>query len=535
MIDFLNKTTQSTPLCVLDTRKCVSIPSTFEGIRLSKNMTFKQLLDATKCKGFINHTEAASSQMSMKLFEFARSRQTIQLFPTFSFNLPSASSLARSDTGRQRIMNNFEERHIYENWFAMKIYESEVTEPAKDLAQKVQSILHFEFSKEAKVLNREETYTSVLSSAFDVFLHHAHYCCLHQVAICSTERPDFYMAKEGEKGCLLSWPSLLADYKIDRFELAVAETFKYYISMLDKSHDNFPALLMPCCSQKFQLCLCIPYRGAKQIVMIKIMEAEVNDRANLAKLFSAMHYGVTHLHPMMFNNLPFVPTPIEELKLNNYMYMSEGSFRVLKCNGKIYKFYDTEEEIIFPNKEIIEGLGSDYLPDMEVKYLTTCKRFQMFSYRYMEQSMTKPNSLHYFKNVMQALDTLHARSLVHSDVRFGNLLFLDEDAKIIDFDHADAVGTSYPSNFNFQLCERHPDLLNGKVTRRLTSHDRYSLAFIILVTLQETLTENEKSFFEGIQNGSDENLCNICDRACENQPSSRIKIALFFQLCSFTT
>ena len=113
-------------------------------------------------------------------------------------------------------------------------------------------------------------------------------CCLHQVAICSTERPDFYMAKEGEEDCLLSWPSLLADYKIDNFEWAVAETFKYYISMIDKSHDNFPALLMPCCSQKFWLCLCIPNRGAKQIVMIKIMEAEVNDSAN--ELINTNHH-----------------------------------------------------------------------------------------------------------------------------------------------------------------------------------------------------------------------------------------------------
>ena len=59
---------------------------------------------------------------------------------------------------------------------------------------------------------------------------------------------------------------------------------------------------------------------------------------------------------------------------------------------------------------------------MEELCLTTCKHFQMFSYRYMEQSMMKPNSLQYFKNVMQALDTLHEQSLVHSDVRFANLL-----------------------------------------------------------------------------------------------------------------
>ena len=508
MIYFRNKTTQFTPLCILDIRKYVSFPSSVGELGLSKDMTFKQLLHTNKCKGFINDIEADSRQMSLKLLDFARSHQTIKLFPCFNFNLASASSLAKTDHGRRRIMDKFEERHIYENWFAMKIYESEVTEPAKDLARKVQSILHFEnYSKEAKVFDKEEMYTSVLSSTFDTFLHHAHYRCLHQVAIWTTERPDFYMAKEGMEDCLLSWPSLLSDYS-DSFELAVAKSCKYYISMIDKSHDNFPALLMPCCSQRFQLCLCISYR-ANRIVMIKIMEAEVNDSANLAKLFSAMHYGVTHLYPTMFNDLHFAPTPLEGLRLNNCEYMSEDSFRVLQCNGKIYKFYDTKE-MIFPNKEIIEGLCSDYLLDMEELCLTTCKHFQMFSYRYMEQSMMKPNSLQYFKNVMQALDTLHEQSLVHSDVRFANLLFLDEDAKIIDFDHASRVGTTYPSNFNFELLERHPDLRNRKVKKRWTSHDRYSLAFIILRTLKEVLTESEVSFFEEIQIGySNVKLCDI--------------------------
>ena len=141
MIDFLNKTTQFSPLCILDICKCVSFPSSVGEIGLSKDMTFKQLLDTTKCKGFINDLEAASSQISLKLFDFARSRQTIQLFPCFNFDLPNVSSLARSVNGRCSVMENFEEHHIYENWFAMKIYESEVTEPAKDLARKVQSIL----------------------------------------------------------------------------------------------------------------------------------------------------------------------------------------------------------------------------------------------------------------------------------------------------------------------------------------------------------------------------------------------------------
>lgn len=75
----------------------------------------------------------------------------------------------------------------------MKMYDCEATEPAKDLAQKVQSTLQIEFSKESEVFDKEEMYTSVLSNAFDVFLHGEHHCCLHQVAIMTTERPDFYI------------------------------------------------------------------------------------------------------------------------------------------------------------------------------------------------------------------------------------------------------------------------------------------------------------------------------------------------------
>ena len=78
---------------------------------------------------------AAIPWASDRVFDFARSRQTIQPFPCFNFNLAGASSLARIDHGRRKVMDNFEDRHIYENWFAMKIYESKVTETANDLAR----------------------------------------------------------------------------------------------------------------------------------------------------------------------------------------------------------------------------------------------------------------------------------------------------------------------------------------------------------------------------------------------------------------
>lgn len=76
-------------------------------------MTIKQLLDTTKCKGYINNTVITHSQMRLKLIECARSHKTIQLIRPLSFKLQgSASTLARSQSGRQSVMENFKEHHI---------------------------------------------------------------------------------------------------------------------------------------------------------------------------------------------------------------------------------------------------------------------------------------------------------------------------------------------------------------------------------------------------------------------------------------
>ena len=188
------------------------------------------------------------------------------------------------------------------------------------------------------------------------------------------------------------------------------------------------------------------------MVIIKIMEAKVKDTGKLAKLFNAMLYSVTTLTIDMFNNLPFAPTPLKGLRITKYYCFNEHTKCVFEANGKNYKFYDTTD-LLFPNIEIIKMLGEQYLPEMQVCNLTECQRFRMFSYKFMYNN--GPNSLQSFIPIMKALDDLHHNSIVHSDVQYENLLFLDGDAKLMDFDLADEVGTFYPPTFNEQLRGRH--------------------------------------------------------------------------------
>ena len=84
----------------------------------------------------------------------------------------------------------------------------------------------------------------------------------------------------------------------------------------------------------------------------------------------------------------------------------------------------------------------------------------MFSYDYLaSKEYCPPNQkLKYFKDIAIAIDHLHAKGIVHSDVRLRNMLFLEDGrGKLIDFDLACQENTPYPDNYNECFVERHPE------------------------------------------------------------------------------
>ena len=76
-----------------------------------------------------------------------------------------------------------------------------------------------------------------------------------------------------------------------------------------------------------------------------------------------------------------------------------------------------------------------------------------------------------FKPIMKALDILHAKGYVHSDVRTANLVFpvdSKEEVKLIDFDLTDREFKPYPLGYN-KIHEYHPSASSESPRRKI--HD----------------------------------------------------------------
>ena len=161
-----------------------------------------------------------------------------------------------------------------------------------------------------------------------------------------------------------------------------------------------------------------------------------------------MRFGVQLLEPWSFANNPITFKPMPDLRLRIREKLNHRVFHLF--NNRVCKMY---EGTLFgsPNKQLIEGcLREDYLPHMEVtSFIDDDDYFQMFSYDYLASKEFCPQDLNYFRDIAIAIDQLHAKGIVHSDIRLQNMLFLEDGrGKLIDFDLACKENTPYPDNFN---------------------------------------------------------------------------------------
>ena len=260
----------------------------------------------------------------------------------------------------------------------------------------------------------------------------------------------------------------------------------------------------------FWLYLCIPEPNEKLACIAIAEEVKVSDQVELAKLFSAMKYGVTNLKPLeMFGNKLFSFQPIRGLEFT-YMDALNHSWWVFKHNGMVYKLYDTSS-CFKPNDGHIQLLDTDsqqYLPNLKVTRLPA--GYMMLQYSYIEETKVAP-VLAIFRSAFTALDKLHEKGIVHSDVRAQNIVFTtDGIVKFIDFDLVGKVGENYPENYNHLSEERHPDIQPKKA--RYPFHDHYALITIMLAKVHlrddqrkhlEKCHKDEKFSVEGIFNGID--------------------------------
>ena len=402
----------------------------------------------------------------------------------------SAASVTTS-AGRVKLMGKAKKYGLYTNWFAMSLYDcTKVEDDSLELAKQVQKILKLDSDmNELRLNDCELTYTSLLSEAFDHFMRKDGHCCLHQCSIYNSSVPDFFMASLNDG--LPQHPKLIADFKVDEFKNAEAQSFHYCMAMANQTENNYPILTMPCTSEKFEMHLCIP-ESYEQMAYIKIMEAEVADKDKLALFFTIMRLGVNTLQRDMFGNKPFAIMPKRNLTFEDEENLSQQ--RVFKHNDsgniRVYKLYDGWR-FGSPNVEIIRTLGDDYLGKVELEKITIDGHIKLLSYDYQRVESGKEKILECYQPIIEALDMLHSKAIVHSDVRLRNMLFLcDGDAKLIDFDLADKVDTTYPDNYHSNFEYRHKDAKPGE--KRKIDHDRYSLLCIIDILAYLTPEQKRK-------------------------------------------
>jgi len=167
------------------------------------------------------------------------------------------------------------------------------------------------------------------------------------------------------------------------------------------------------------------------------------------------------------------------------------SLRVFRRNGMVYKLYDPSS-CFKPNDDCIQLLDTDsqqYLPDLKVTPLPA--GYTMLQYRYIEETNVAP-VLAIFRSAFTALEKLHEKGIVHSDVRARNVVFtIDQNVELIDFDLAGKVGDSYPENFNHFGEEHHPDAKPKKA--RQAFHDHYALILIMSPISEMTKRSTWKS------------------------------------------
>ena len=403
----------------------------------------------------------------------------------------SAAASVTTSAGRVKLMGKTKKYGLYTNWFAMSLYDcTKVEDDSLELAKQVQKILKLDSDmNELRLKDCELTYTSLLSEAFDHFMRKDGHCCLHQCSIYNSSVPDFFMASLDDG--LPQHPKLIADFNVDKFETAEAQSFHYCMAMANQTENNYPILTMPCTSEKFEMHLCIP-ESYEQMAYIKIMEAEVADKDKLALFFTIMRLGVNTLQRDMFGNKPFAIMPKRNLTFEDEENLSQQ--RVFKHNDsgnmRVYKLYDGWR-FGSPNVEIIRTLGDDYLGKMELEKITIDGHIKLLSYDYQRVESGKEKILECYQPIIEALDMLHSKAIVHSDVRLRNMLFLcDGDAKLIDFDLADKVDTTYPDNYHSNFEYRHKNAKPGE--KRKIDHDRYSLLCILDTLAYRTPEQKRK-------------------------------------------
>lgn len=282
---------------------------------------------------------------------------------------------------------------------------------------------------------------------------------------------------------------LVYDFKTTDLSAARTESIAYISRMLKCHTDNtFPVYLalFPTCSDIiFAFVLNLP----KRMGFAEICRVNIDDDTNMKKLFVSLHAGINYLlhHPISYT------VPMIEPKLGLQFTVSESlcrtkreSYRVFHHGEHVYKLFDTQS-CVKPNREVLGMV--EYFEDLSSEPLSNDERFQYLKYKYIHGDCnTHTYTKKMFLSIANTLKILHNHNLVHSDVRFSNMVFDSDKGYLIDFDLTDKVGSLYPGGYN-SIEERHKGARANK--ERKFEHDTFSLCAVISRLLNITINDTE--------------------------------------------
>ena len=168
--------------------------------------------------------------------------------------------------------------------------------------------------------------------------------------------------------------------------------------------------------------------------------------------FLSLTYGAIHWllrDEGRKSDRPRGPMPIKNLEL-----CESYNDRVFLKSGRIYKFYETDGTRK-PNVDLLQLL--DYMQQVEDRKLSN--KFELISYPFLVGNHV-PQTYKQLISIGKRLKDLHSKGMVHGDIRGTNLIFgppHELKSYMMDPDYASQPGDLYPSTYNGDLDERHPD------------------------------------------------------------------------------
>ena len=313
--------------------------------------------------------------------------------------------------------------------------------------------------------------SSLVQNALDRFLFNNNSAaCLSQYPVKDTRRTDFsiYTLKD-------SFPHravLHSDYKPFDLDAAYVETLVYYINENEDKKTFSWSFGLPCTSSQMTLCL---YLSANtRVLCIKLITVHVGNTSEfknfLAILYAAVHWRIDNMESPAKQPLSCHPCTGLVLRDNFVEHVSDRVF-YNERNGKAYKFFQVGDTKCH-NYELMNSLG--YFEDLKIEMLG--KQHFLLSYKAIKGTL-KPKCKKQIEAARQVIRMIHRKGMVHSDIRIGNIVFVEpNEAFLIDFDFAAQAGTCYHENFNGELSERHPTAKPLQIRR--FEHDTYALDYI---------------------------------------------------------